>query len=276
MKTIAVACLFVATSAFAQLKLPAPSPAAGVKQTVGLTDISIEYSSPSVKGRKIWGDLVPYEKPWRAGANAASKITFSKDVTFGGKPVPAGTYSIVAHPTAKAWQIALSKDLGLWVGGKPYDAKDDLVRVPATTAAIPNRDRLVYIFSNTTNTDASLDLEWEKLRVSVPIKVGTEAQVAANIKEAIEDAWQPHANAARYLNDNTKDQATALKYIDASIAIENNWFNNWVKAEILNKQGNVADARKHAQVAADLGAKDPDGFFFKDQVTKALATWKAK
>ncbi len=275
MKTILSGCLLVATSAFAQLQLPAPSPAAGVKQTVGLTDISIEYSSPSVKGRKVWGDLVPFEKPWRAGANAATKITFSKDVTFGGKPVPAGTYSIVAHPTAKAWQIALSKDLGLWAGGKQYDAKDDLVRVPATTAAIPSRDRLAYLFSNTTDTDTSLDLEWEKMRISVPIKTGTAEQAAQNIKDAIENAWRPHANAARYLNDNSKDQATALKYVDASIAIDNNWFNNWVKAEILNKQGNVAEARKHAQVAMDLGTKDPN-FFFKDAVAKALATWKAK
>src|SRR5689334_1734859 len=89
-----------APSAWAQLELPAPSPAAKVMQRVGLTDISLEYSSPAVKGRKIWGELVPYDKVWRTGANASTKISFSRDVTFGGKPVPAGTYTLVTFPTA--------------------------------------------------------------------------------------------------------------------------------------------------------------------------------
>ena len=273
MKTISAFVLLVATSAFAQLQLPAPSPGASVKQVVGLTDITIEYSSPAVKGRKVWGTLVPYEKPWRAGANAATKITFSRDVNFGGKPVPAGTYAIVAHPTAKAWTIALSKDVGLWQGGKAYDAKDDVVRVPATTGAIPNRERLTFLFTNTTDTDASVDLEWEKLRVSVPVKVSTAEQAQANIKTTLENAWRPHASAARYMAENTKDLTTALSYADKSIAIESHWFNNWSKAEILAKMNNIPEARKHAQIAWDLGEKDPN-FFFKEAVAKSLASWK--
>lgn len=275
MKILTTAVLLAAATAFAQLQLPAPSPAASVKQVVGLTDITVEYSSPAVKARKVWGDLVPNDKPWRAGANAATKITFSKDVMFGGKPVLAGTYAIVAHPAGKAWTVALNKDLMLWQGGKPYDAKDDVVRVPATTTVIPNRERLAYVFSNTTDTDSSLDLEWEKLRISVPIKAATAEQATANIKASLENAWRPHASAARYLAETGKDFETALKYADTSIAIENNWFNNWVKAEILAKMNNFPDARKHAQVSWDLGQKDPN-FFFKDAVAKGLATWKAK
>jgi hypothetical protein len=275
MKTISAVLLLAATSAFAQLQLPAPSPGASVKQTVGLTDITIDYSSPAVKGRKIWGDLVPYEKPWRAGANAATKITFSRDVTFAGKPVPAGSYAVVTFPDKKAWSVVLSKELGLWSNGKVYDAKDDVVKVPATTAAIPMRERMIFAFSNTTDTDTSVDLEWEKLRISVPVKVATAEQALANIKTTLENAWRPHANAARYMAENTKDLATAIAYVDTSIAIESNWYNNWVKAEVLQKMNNIPDARKHAQIAWDLGQKDPN-FFFKDAVAKALATWKVK
>jgi hypothetical protein len=271
----AITSLLLAAPAFAQqLQLPAPSPAASVKQTVGLTDVTIEYSSPAVKGRKIWGDLVPYDAPWRAGANQATKITFSKDVTFGGKPVPAGTYALVALPTAKGWTMILNKELGLW-SAKPYSAKDDVVRVSATTSAIPQRERLAYLFNNTTDDQTSLDLEWEKLRVSVPVKTDTAAQTQASIKSALENAWRPHAMAARYIGETSKDYDTGLKYVDASIAMSSTWFNNWIKADLLAKKGNYAEARKYAQTAWDLGQKDKN-FFFKNQVQKALNDWKNK
>jgi hypothetical protein len=261
--------------AAAQLKLPAASPAAKVVQDVGLTTISVEYSSPGVKGRKIWGELVPWDKPWRTGADAATKITFSRDVTFGGKPVPAGTYSIVTLPTQKGWTMALSKELGLWQG-KTYDPKDDVLRVPATTAAIPHRERLAFLFSNTTDSDTSLDMEWEKLRVSVPIKADTAAHAQANIKAEMDNAWRMPNRAARYELDTTKNYDAALKYAELSIALQPTWYNNWTKAEALAKKGNYAEARKFAQVAWELGEKEGPGFFFKDAVAKALKEWKDK
>ncbi len=264
-----------AMPAFADLELPSPSPAAKVMQHVGLTDITVEYSSPAVKGRKIWGDVVPFDKPWRTGANAATKITFSRDVTFGGLAVPAGTYAIVSFPGAKGWDIVLNKNLAMGDAAREYDAKQDFGRVKATTAAIPLRERMTFVFAGTTDNDTSLDLEWEKLRVSVPIKVDTTAQALANIKKAVEGAWRPHANAARYMAETQKDLPAALSYIDASIAISSTWFNNWIKADILAKQGNYAEARKFAQIAWDLGEKDSN-FFYKDQVAKALKDWKDK
>ena len=264
-----------AMPAFADLELPSPSPAAKVMQHVGLTDITVEYSSPAVKGRKIWGDVVPFDKPWRTGANAATKITFSRDVTFGGLAVPAGTYAIVSFPGAKGWEIVLNKNLAMGDAAREYDAKQDFGRVKATTAAIPLRERMTFLFAGTTDNDTSLELEWEKLRVSVPIKVDTTAQALANIKKAVEGAWRPHANAARYMAETQKDLPTALSYADASIAISSTWFNNWIKADILAKQGNYAEARKFAQIAWDLGEKDAN-FFYKDQVAKALKDWKDK
>lgn len=267
--------LLSAAPAFAQLELPAPSPAAKVSQRVGLTDISVEYSSPAVKGRKVWGELVPWDKPWRTGANAATKVTFSKDVTFGGQPLAAGTYSLITLPTQAGWTVILSRDLGFFAGGKPYDAKDDVLRVPATTAEIPLRERLTFLFGGTSDEGVSLDLEWEKLRVSVPVKVDTAAQVQANIKTTLDAAWRPHANAARYLAENGGDLDAALKYADTSIGIQSTWLNNWTKADILARKNKFGDARKAAQVAWDLGQKDPN-FYMKDAVSKALADWKGK
>lgn len=270
------ALLFASVDASAQpLELPAASPGAMVQQRVGVTDITVEYSSPGVKGRKIWGALVPYGKPWRSGANAATKVTFSRDVRFGGKAVPAGTYSLVTLPTAKGWTVILSKELGFFSGGMPYDAKHDVVRVPAKTTKIPSRERLTYLFSNTTDDATSLDLEWEQLRVSVPITVDTKAHVQASIEGALSGSWRPHINAARYLAESTKDYTTALKYADTSIGIQSTWYNNWVKADILAKKGDYPAALKHAQVAYDLG-KDDKNFFFRGAVEKALKEWKNK
>lgn len=277
-RVILAACLSTAllpVTALAQLELPSPSPAAKAMQRVGLTDITVEYSSPAVKGRKVWGELVPYDKVWRTGANAATRITFSKDVTFGGKPVPAGTYSVVTFPTASGWTVALSKELTWFAGGKEYSDKDDVVRVPATTAEIPLRERMIFTFSNTTDDTTSLDLEWEKLRVSVPVKTETTPQVMANIKALTDNGWRPHVQAARWLAENTKEYDQALRYADASIMIQSTWLNNWTRADILSKKGKWADAKKAAQVAWDLGNKDPN-FYMKDTVAKAMADWKSK
>ncbi|GEN06012.1 Protein of unknown function [Myxococcus fulvus] len=281
MKNVALGCLFsalvalVAAPASAQLELPAASPSSKVTQEVGVTSISVDYSSPAVKGRKVWGDLVPWDKPWRSGANAATKITFSHDVTFGGKAVPAGTYSIVTLPSQKGWKVMLNKELGLFSTPAQYSPANDIVTVAGTTAAIPSRERLTYVFSNTTDDTTSLDLEWEKLRVSVPIKADTATLAKANIEKAVSQSASEHAQAARYVAESTKDYAAALKLADASVAIDSNWYNQWIRADILAKSGKYAEARKAAQISWDLGQKAPN-FFYKDQVSKALADWKNK
>lgn len=272
--TIALSTAVVSAPAFADLELPQPSPGAKVSQRVGITDVSVDYSSPAVNGRKIFGGLVPWDKPWRTGANSATKITFSRDITFGGVAVPAGTYSIVSIPSEKNWQIALNKDLTINVADQTYNNKDELVRVKATLSTIPHRERMLFVFSNTTDAETSLDLEWDKTRVSVPIKVDPK-YVETSIKGALDNAWRPFANSARYVAEH-KEYARALQYIDASISIQSTWFNNWIKADILHKEGkNQADACKFAQTAWDMGEKD-QGFFFKDQVQKALTDWKCK
>jgi hypothetical protein len=272
-----VALLAFAAPAAAQqstLELPQPSPAARVEQQVGVTKFSIAYSSPGVKGRQIWGGLVPYEELWRTGANAATTLEASRDFNFGGKQVTAGSYALYTIPTKSTWTVILNKNPNAG-GTRGYDKKNDVARVTVTPAQAPMRERLAFLFVDTTDSSTRLDLEWETLRVSVPITVDTKAQAAANIEKAVGDAWRPHFSSARYLLDNGGDLNQAMGYIDTSIGIKPTWWNNWVKAQILAKQGKRGEAVASAEQAQKLGKGDEvfEGFF-KDQIAKAIADWK--
>lgn len=272
---LVLAAALSSTIALAQApEIPAPSPKAKVDQRVGLTDFSIEYSSPGVKGRKIWGGLVPLGELWRTGANASTKLTASRDFTFGDKAVPAGTYALLTIPGASSWTVILNKNLGL-AATNGYDQKDDVARVDVTSATAGPRERLTFLFSDTTDEATRLDLEWESLRVSVPIKVDTKAQVRAGIDKSLGDAWRPHFAAGRYLYDSGGDLDTALQYLDTSIGIKPTWWNNWIRAQVLAKKGRPADAIAAAQKALELGKGD-DTFqsSFKADVEKAVADWK--
>ncbi|HZL18148.1 MAG TPA: DUF2911 domain-containing protein [Polyangia bacterium] len=259
----------------ADLDLPRPSPFAKVVQTVGLTDITVDYSSPGVKGRKIWGAVVPTDQMWRAGANQATKITFSRDVTFAGKPVPAGTYAFFVIPTKSAWTVILNKRSDQAGTGRDYKQADDLLRAQVQPKAAPFRERLAYLVTNFTDDKASLDLEWEKVRLSIPITVATGTQVAANIASTIDGIWRTYANAARYLLETKKDADTAAKYIDQSLALKEDWFNLWIKAEVLAAKGDFKDARAQGDRAYELGKKS-EGFFLEPEMKKTLAEWKKK
>ncbi len=258
-----------------QLDLPRPSPNAKVSQMVGLTEVSVDYSSPAVKGRKVWGGVVPFGQLWRTGANAATKITFSKDVTVADKPVPAGTYALFSIPTAAGWTLILNKNPNQG-GTDQYKQDLDQLRFEAKPQPSPARERLTFVFNNTTESTTSLDLEWEKVRVSIPIKAGTDAQVAAGIKALENNAWRPWNNAARYLLESKKDLDQAMSLIDRSIGMKEDWFNVWTKAQIVAAKGKAAEACPLAQKAQALGEKNADGFFFAAEVKKAIADWKCK
>jgi hypothetical protein len=273
--TVAAASLSTPRASFADLELPRPSPNAKVTQQVGLTDVTVDYSSPGVKGRKIWDGLVPYGKMWRTGANTATKITFSKDVTFGGKPVAAGTYALFTIPAKGAWTVILNKNANQPGTGQDYKQDLDVLRVQLTPKAAPFRERMAFIFSDMTDDKASLDLEWEKLRLSMPIVVATEQQALANIQGTLDNTWRAYANAARYMLETKKDYDTGLKYVDQSLALKEDWYNLWFKAELLAAKGNYKDAVATAEKADALGKKSGN-FFFQGDVEKGLADWKKK
>jgi hypothetical protein len=264
-----------AGAARADLELPRPSPFAKVVQTVGLTDITVDYSSPGVKGRKIWGAVVPYDQMWRAGANNATKLTFSRDVTFAGKPVPAGSYAFFVIPTKGAWTVILSTKADQNGVGRDYKESDDLLRVQVTPKAAPFRERLAYLITDFTDDKASLDLEWEKLRLAIPLTVGTSAQALASINNAIDNTWRTYANAARYMLENKKDYDTGMKYVDQSLALKEDWFNVWIKAELQAAKGDLKDARVTGDHAYELGKKS-QMFFLEGEIKKTLDEWKKK
>jgi tetratricopeptide (TPR) repeat protein len=241
---------------------------------VGLGDFSVDYSSPAVKGRSIWGGLVAYDKPWRTGANAATKLTSSQDFIFGGKKVPAGSYALYTVPGKASWSVVLNSSLEAW-GNDGYDAKKDIARIAAKPEATDNHERMTFAFDETTDDGTQLTLAWEKVRVRVPITVETKAQVKQNIDKSLADAWRPHFTSARYLLDNNGDLDQALGYIDQSIAIKPTWWNQWVRAQILSKKGKKPDAVASAEKATQLGKGDRtfEGYF-KADVTKAVAEWK--
>ena len=274
-RLLTLLALCASTPVFAQeLELPRPSPNAKLSQTVGLTEISVEYSAPGVKGRKIWGELVPYDKLWRAGANAATKITFSRDVTIDGKPVPAGSYAFFAIPGKTTWTLILNKDLKQAGTGAEYKQENDQLRVTVKPQPIRMRERLGYQVLDFDDNKATLALDWEKIRVALPIQVGTAAQVQANITAYQNDSWRPLNNAARYELD-SKNYDAGLALVEKSLQIKEDWLNVWTKAQLLAAKGRYKEAYPLAQRTAELGEKAPV-FFYADDVKKALNDWKNK
>ena len=273
-----LACCLVAFAGSAQaqeLELPDASPKARVDQRVGLTDFQLDYSSPGVKKRVIWGGLVPYGQLWRTGANAATKLTASRDFQFGGTKVKAGSYAIYTIPGKTSWTILLNTkwDTG---GTGDYDKKNDVARITVKPVRLASpRERLTFLFTDTVEGSVSLDLEWERLRVRIPIKVDTKTQVLASIEQATDDAWVPHFASARYLLDSGGNLDRALGLVEKSIAIKRTWWNHWVKAQILGKKGRKAEAVAAAQQAQALGKGNQTyEQNFKGQVDKAIQGWR--
>jgi DUF2911 family protein len=256
---LATLVLFVSATAHAQvsLKLPEASPAATVAQTVGLTEITVVYHRPAVGGREVWGKLVPYGEPWRAGANENTTVKFSSDVKIGGKPLPAGTYGLHMIPTAKDWTIAFSKMSAAW-GSFTYDQKEDALRVTVTPRSnAASEERLSYRFDDPSETKTTLVLTWEKLSVPIAIEVDTPKVVMASIRQQLRSlpgfSWQGPVQAANYWLKNGGPLDEALKLVDRSIQMNENYQNLSVRAAILEKQGNAkgaADLRAKAQTLA--------------------------
>jgi Protein of unknown function (DUF2911) len=270
---LALSGLASIASAQAALELPAPSPKARTEQRVGITDVAIDYSSPGVKGRKIWGEVVPHDKPWRAGANQPTKLTVSRDFSFGGTAVPAGSYSLFMVPGKASWTVLLNKNLT--VSQEDHDAKDDVAHITVKPVALPAlRERLRYTFDDTQDDRTVLDLEWERVRIQVPITIDTRGLVTAGIDKAVGDSWRPAFAGAGYLHDIGQDDR-ALALVDKSIAIQPTWRAEWLRAQIQWKKGNKAEARASAGRAQELGKGDT-GFEQngKAALEKTMAGWK--
>jgi hypothetical protein len=232
-----------------KVDFPAASPSCKFEQRVGTTDVVIEYARPSVKGRKVFGELEPYGKVWRTGANGATKITFSTAVKFGGNDVPAGTYSLFTIPTSGEWTVILNKTADQW-GAYSYDAKEDQARVQVKPTMLPELVETLEIgLRDVQDSSAMLSIAWEKTRVGVKIEVDVVAALVPQIEAAMAaPGKKPYLSAAMFYYEHGLDLKKALGWMDAGIKEQPAAF--WMiyrKGLILEKMGD----KKGAMAAAE-------------------------
>lgn len=261
-----------ATSAFAQVRTPRPSPKASLLQTVGTTDITIQYSRPGVKNRPIWGALVPYGKVWRTGANEATTIQFSEDVTIGGKALKKGLYSLHTTPGADMWTVHFNSVAEQW-GSYSYDAAKDVVTVEAKPEKAEFREWLTFEISKMSTDEATVSIRWEN--VSVPFTVNTDAtkKTLAALKNAMKPSWvTPYTAASFAFDNNAATPAEMNAWLDESLKVEQTIANLWLKARIQQKAGQIAEAKKTAEAA--IAKATPAQKDFADEVRRQSSAWK--
>ncbi|KJD36124.1 dihydrolipoamide dehydrogenase [Tamlana sedimentorum] len=277
---LALAIFAMVFSASAQIKTPAPSPFSKLEQKVGLTDVSIEYSRPGVKDRVIFGDVVPFGKLWRTGANARTKITFSTDVTIADKPLKAGTYAILSVPGKESWDIIFYTEYD--AGGAPAELDESKVALTVTGKVYPvpfNVESFTIDLNSLRNSSATLEFIWEKTYVSVPLGVPTDAAVEKSIEAVMAG---PSANdyqlAAQYYLNEGKDISKAKEWIDKAVEKTGDKTPFWFlrrKALIYAKAGDKKGAIEAAKLSLE-GAKKAGNADYVKMNEASLKEWGAK
>lgn len=245
-----------------KITVPAPSPLQTVTQKFGLGEVTIEYSRPAVKGRKIFGDVVPYGKIWRTGANATTKITFTDDVKLEGNDVKAGTYGLYTIPNKDSWEVMLYNDLKLNGNVADYKTENEVLRFKVKAISIPMKmESLMINIGDITATEAKLTLLWENTVIAIKMTTDIDARVMQSIDESMKSDKPEYFRAATYYFDNNKDLKQALTW--ATKATEENptafyMFN--LKARIEYKLGDKvagkASAEKSIALATDAKSDD--------------------
>jgi hypothetical protein len=236
-----------ATAQSALLDIPRDSQHATVLQKVGITDIKVNYHRPLVKGRQIWGKVVPYDAVWRAGANENTTISFSDPVSVEGKTLDAGTYGLHMLPGEKSWIVIFSKNSTSW-GAFTYKQEEDALRVTVTPQPGEFHEALAYDFDDIKDDAATLTMRWEKLAVPVKIGVNTKELVQASLHKQLRGfaqyTWDGWDDAANYLLANKLSMDDALNYCDRSIQVEERFDNLFTKSKVLTAMGRKDDADK--------------------------------
>ncbi len=246
---------------FSQITHPKASPFSEVEQEIGLSKISIQYSRPAAKGRKVMDGLVPYGRIWRVGANASTKITIDTDMNVRGNIVPKGTYALYAFPEEREWQIAFHTNTTHWGDGrKNYDLSEDLFRVKVKPQKISyHQENLLITFDSITHNSVNLNLIWESTKVSIPIAVDTHEQMELEIAKQIEQnpTAQTYYEAARYLQEQGSDFKRALGYLDLALEIGGDTYyfhrvKSLVEAELGDFKSAISSAEKSLKIASEL------------------------
>lgn len=265
-KLITLLMVFAVTfTVNAQIETPQPSPSQKMEQKVGLTDITVQYSRPSMKGRTIFGDLVPYGKLWRTGANQNTMVTFSTDVMIGGKTVKAGSYAIFTTPNKDNWEIVFYSDTNNWGTPQNWDESKVAAKVTAEVYDIPmDIETFTISFDDLTNDSAVLGIMWEKVYVGVKIEVPTDKKVSAAIEKVMNGpSADDYYAAARYYLESGKDINQAVVWMDKAIEMTKDNPRFWwlrqqslIKAKAGDKKGAIKAAKASLEGAEKAGNAD--------------------
>lgn len=270
----------VFSNTYAQVRTPAASPGAKIEQSVGLSTINVEYSRPSAKGRKVMGDLVPFDQLWRTGANQGTKVTFSDDVKINGTDLKKGKYSLFTLPGAKEWKVIFHKDTGLSVpGGENYKEADEAARISVVpNNALPNPVETFTVgFSNLTDNTVEMYIAWEKTRVGFTVDVLADAKVMASINQALAG---PSANdymaAANYYSNSGKDINKAVEWATKAVGMgANQFWNLRGYSLILAKAGKYAEAIAAAKESLAKATEAKNNDYIKMN-NESIAMWSKK
>jgi len=257
-----------------QVNYPRASPRAVLTQTIGTTDMTITYSRPGAKGRKIWGGLVQYDKVWRTGANEATKISFSDDVTINGQALPKGTYSLHTIPGKDQWTIIFNKVADQW-GSFKYDQVQDALRVTAKPHGDEFNEWMTFSIPKLSADAATVEIKWANLAVPFTVGTNTTQKVLAHARAAVAaakaDDWQTPLRAASFAVENGVDLDEASRWLDQSIKTNENIRNLFEKARAQAAMGDRTAAIATAQRAiAKAGPKDADEV---NEIEHSIASW---
>lgn len=245
----------------AQLRTPAPSPAQTIKQDFGLGNLEISYSRPAMKGRKIFGDLVPYGNVWRTGANGATTLQFSDEVTIGGVKIAPGKYGLLSIPNKDSWTLIISKQTDV-TSPAAYKQEMDVVRVNAPVSKTNSRtENFMIQVDNIKSTQCQIELSWDQVKVALTVDTDIDTRIMQQINTAMQGEKPPYFNAAMYFMDNGKDMNQALSWFEKAAAATPNAY--WVHHQLANcqaKLGKKAEAKVTAQKSKELAmaAKNMD------------------
>ena len=257
---------------------PRLSPRASVSQQIGVTEVSITYSSPAVRGRVIWGKLVPFNHVWRTGANEATVFETSHDILVNGQPLPAGKYALFTVPGKTEWRIIFNSKWDQW-GAFNYDPSLNVLEVTAKPKAAPHRERMTFFFEDVADSTARVVLHWEKLRVWFTITTHLVANTLAYARQAMASAkandWETPYNAARFCLQYNTHLKEGLKWLKQSLAAREIYWNTHLMARYQARLSHFEEAVRYGEKALELAAgmknKPPD----LPALKSSLAAWKA-
>ncbi|HTI92976.1 MAG TPA: DUF2911 domain-containing protein [Puia sp.] len=255
------------------IKTPAPSTPQYVKQDFGLSSIELSYSRPGIKGRKIFGDLVPFGKVWRTGANQATTLTFGDPVTIGDTKIPAGKYGLLSIPGADEWTLIITRQLDV-TSPTAYKPDQDIVRIKVSPHQLPfSVETFTILFADVTSNSCSLQILWDNVIVMLPITTDVDSKIMAQINDAMTKDNHPYFAAAFYYLENGKDLNKALEWFDKALAQDPTaFFVAYQKARCQAKLGKKQDAIATAKKGIELAkqANNPDYVALNEKLIASL------